>query len=100
MASMATDYESVRREVDTGLGTIGRLRIIARLGRNPDKRFTVYGISAMTHLKRSDVRANLSHLVEIGWVRKFETTPTTYQMNLSNEAATKLVDFLRSVGYL
>jgi Fic family protein len=97
---MATDYASVKKEIDTGLGSIGRLRIIAELGKSPEKRFTVYSISAMTRLKRSDVKANLSHLIEIGWVKKYESTPMMYQINLSHETATKLVEFLKSVGYL
>jgi Fic family protein len=100
MVSMATDYASVRREIDRGLGSVGRLRIIAELAREPEERLTVYNISAATHLKRSDVKANLAHLLAIGWVKEHRTYPVKYQINLSNETALKLVNFLRSIRYV
>ena|SRR5437870_5607083 len=97
---MAIDYSSVRREIDEALGSIGRIRIIAELAKVQDRRLTVYAISALTGLKRTDVKSNLIHLVSIGWVSEYRSLPIKYQINLNNSNAVRWTEFLRSTGYL
>lgn len=100
MASTTSDYARARYEIDVGLGSIGRVRIVAELARNPDRRMTIYAISAVTRLKRVDIKANLARLVEIGWVVAYRSPPPTkYQVNLKNETVSRWVEFLRSSGY-
>jgi len=100
MASTTSDFSRVKREIEVGLGSIGRVRITAALARNPDRRLTIYAISAATGLKRVDIKANLSHLVRIGWVNAYSSPPPTkYQINLSNATASRWAEFLRSSGY-
>jgi hypothetical protein len=100
MASTTSDFSKVKREIDVGLGSIGRVRITAALARIPERRMTIYAIAAATGLKRVDIKANLSHLVRIGWVNAYASPPPTkYQINLSNTTACRWVEFLRSSGY-
>src|SRR5579872_4242526 len=97
---MATDSSSIRKEIDEGLGSLGRIRVVAELAKDPERMLTVYAIAAVTHLKREDVKANLTRLVAIGWVKKYKFVPVKYQINLKNDAVLKLVNFLRTTGYL
>jgi DNA-binding MarR family transcriptional regulator len=97
---MATDYGTIRREIDEALGSIGRIRIIAELAKVHDRRLTVYAISALTGLKRTDVKSNLSRLVSIGWVNEYRSMPIKYQINLNNANTIRWIEFLRSTGYV
>jgi hypothetical protein len=97
---MATDQASRRHEVDEALGSLGRLRIVAELAKDPGRMLTVYAIASGTHLKRDDVKTNLVHLVAVGWVDKHAFVPIKYQINLRNTAAARFVEFLRETGYL
>jgi len=100
MGSAIAESVSVRDEIDEGLGSIGRFRIMAELARDPERRMTIYSIAAVTRLKRVDIKANLAHLVRIGWVRAHASSPPVkYQVDLSNARAARLADFLRSSGY-
>jgi hypothetical protein len=99
---MATERGAsyIRDEVDEALGSLGRLRIVAELARDPGRMLTVYAIAVGTHLKRDDVKSNLAHLLAVDWVRKLGFTPVKYQINLGNATAARFVDFLRETGYL
>jgi DNA-binding MarR family transcriptional regulator len=97
---MSVDHEAARRQIDEALGSIGRVRIIAELAKRPEKTFTVYAIAAVTGLKRTDVKANLVHLVAISWVKEYKSIQTRYQINLDNGIVKFWVEFLRSSGYL
>jgi hypothetical protein len=97
---MSVDHDNIRREIDEGIGSIGRIRIIAELARDPDKAFTTYAIVAATGLKRNDVKTNLARLVAIGWVKEHKSIHWTFQINLANKLVAEWVGFLRSTGYL
>jgi hypothetical protein len=97
---MATDHASSRQEIDEALGSLGRLRIVAELAKDPGRMLTVYAIATGTHLKRDDVKANLAHLVAVGWVDKHAFAPIKYQINLRNATTARFVEFLRETGYL
>src|SRR2546426_6789998 len=97
---MSVDHDNNRREIDEGIGSIGRIRIIAELARAPEKAFTIYAIVAATGLKRTDVKTNLARLVAIGWVKERKSIHSTFQINLANKLLAQWVGFLQSTGYL
>jgi DNA-binding MarR family transcriptional regulator len=100
MGSMIHEHAAARDEMDEAFGSIGRFRIMAELARHPGQRMTVYSIASVTRLKRTDIKANLSRLIRIGWVEAHESPlPVKYQINLTNTRAAKFAEFLRSTGY-
>lgn len=97
---MSVDHKAIRHEIDEGIGSIGRIRITAKLAKAPEKTYTIYALAAATGLKRTDVKTNLAHLVAIGWVRQYKSIQTKYQINPDNAMVKLWVEFLRSSGYL
>ncbi len=89
-----------RRVVEEGLGTIGRIKILAELSKKPDESFTKYAILKGTRLKRSDLKDNLRHLVSINWVKEYRSIYPKYQINLDNPAVQLLRDFFKKSGYI
>ncbi len=88
-----------RREIETGLGTLGRLKILGALAK--DKGFlTKYALERATGLKPVDVRNNLKILVEIGWVKEYKYQPRKFSLNLEKPNVAHLLEFLTKTGYV
>jgi hypothetical protein len=88
-----------RREIAEGLGSFGRIKIVAFLSKHPNEAFTRYALATGTGLKRRDLKQNLDHLVAIGWVKEHRSSYPKYQLNLGNERARLFAEFLQKVGY-
>ena len=61
---------------------------------------TIYLLHKKTGLKRDDIKSNLEDLMVIGWIRQAKYASVMYGLNAENEYITKLVAFLRDVGYI
>jgi DNA-binding IclR family transcriptional regulator len=90
---------SSKEIIETGLGTIGKIRIIKVLAEE-GKLATVYALHKKTHLKREDIKNNLDDLVRIGWVTQTRYANAMYGINRENSYVSRLVEFFNDVGYI
>ena len=93
------DPSARRKEIAEGLGTIGRIKVVASLAKRPNDALTKYALASETGLKRRDLKQNLDRLVAIGWVKEHKSVYPKYQLNLGNERARLFAEFLQKVGY-
>jgi len=87
-------------ELEAGLGCGAQFRVILHLALHPEESFTKYALVKATGLRTPAVQRQLNTLIELGWARKYESTPTRHQICLDNEAAQliyKLFNNLKSV---
>lgn len=82
-------------DIEAGLGSPGRIRILRVLLRRPGECFTRYALERLTGLKPVDVRRDLSVLVGLGWVRENPYDPRTYEINMDNEVVKVIAEFFR-----
>ena len=88
-----------KKTIETGLGSIGKIKIIRALAEE-QKMATVYLLHKKTHLKREDIKSNLDDLVRLGWVNQNRYANVMYSVNMENPYVSKLINFLRDVGYV
>jgi len=86
-------------KLELGLGSRGRMRIIAALAAQPETLFTKYSIQKATRLKASDVRRDLEVLVSISWLKRFPFKPEKYQLNRENEQVRRVIQLLGDLKY-
>lgn len=89
---------SSKEIIETGLGSIGKIRIIKALAEE-GKLATVYVLHKKTHLKREDIKNNLDDLVRIGWVTQSKYANVMYGINRENSYVSRLIEFFNDVGY-
>ena len=56
------------REVERGLGSVGKLKILRLLIERPDQVFTRYAIGQKVSNDPASIRSDLKTLVELNWV--------------------------------
>ncbi|HVX02385.1 MAG TPA: hypothetical protein VHA09_04460 [Nitrososphaera sp.] len=86
-------------DIETGLGSIGKIKIIRALAQEGNKMATIYLLHKKTGLKRDDIKNNLDDLIKIGWVKQTKYASVMYGLGESDQVA-KLVQFFRDVGYV
>jgi hypothetical protein len=94
-----SETTSSKEIVETGLGSIGKIRIIKALAEE-NKLATVYVLHKKTHLKRDDIKNNLDDLVRIGWVTQSKYANVMYGLNRENSYVSRLVKFFDDIGYV
>ncbi|MEM3648794.1 MAG: hypothetical protein QW506_06495 [Thermoproteota archaeon] len=82
---MKVKASDVWGEVEEGLGSVGKIRILRLLMAEPEECFTKYMLERATGLKPKDVKKSLEVLVGLGWVVENPCDPKTYRINLENE---------------
>ena len=87
----------VWREVEVGLGSAGKIRILRIMFDKPNQVFTKYGLERETGLKPVDVRSDLKTLIEIGWVKEHQYDPKTYEVNMENPVVKYLHEFFKQI---
>jgi hypothetical protein len=87
----------VWREVEAGLGSVGKIRILRVMFEKPSQVFTKYGLERNTGLKPVDVRSDLKALIKIGWVKEHQYDPKTYEVNMENPVVKQLYEFFKHV---
>lgn len=85
------------KEIEIGCGSIGRLKILREMIRNPDEYFTKYLLERKTGLKPVDVRSNLKILVDLDWIKEYAYDPKTYKVNMENDAVILVAEFFRKI---
>ena len=96
---MMSETMSSKEIIETGLGTIGKVRIIKALAEE-SKLVTVYVLHKKTRLKREDIKNNLDDLVRIGWVTRTKYANVMYGINRQNKYVSRLVEFFSDAGYI
>jgi len=87
------------KEVEIGLGSIGRLRILREMIEKSDEYFTKYTLEKKTGLKPVDVRSNLKILLDLNWVKEYEYDPKTYKIDMGNEGVSLIAEFFRKIKH-
>jgi len=87
------------KEVEIGLGSIGRLRILREMIEKSDEYFTKYTLERKTGLKPVDVRSNLKILTDLDWVKEYAYDPKTYKVDMDNEAVRLIAEFFRKIKH-
>ena len=98
---LARDPREVRRELEQGIGSRGRLRIIAALASRREEALSRYVLEKKTGIRSNFLDSDLKALLEIGWVEEVRESERLrkYRLNLGNETLLKVLEFLWSVGY-
>ncbi|HZC88380.1 MAG TPA: hypothetical protein VE199_02085 [Nitrososphaera sp.] len=95
---MSTEEETIKEIVESGLGSIGKIKILRALVEE-NKLATIYVLHKKTHLKRQDIKNNLEDLVKIGWVIEKKYANVMYGVNRENKYVDSLIRFFSDVGY-
>ena len=98
-SSMVSEAISTKQVIETGLGSIGKIKIIKALAEE-NKLATIYVLHKKTHLKREDIKNNISDLVKIGWVTQSKYANIMYGINRDNKYVNELIEFFNDVGYM
>jgi DNA-binding transcriptional ArsR family regulator len=98
VSARVEDEREIRKKIEKGLGSKGRLRILRELAKRST--MTKYALERKTGLSSICVRADLRSLVEIGWVREFPYRIRKYQINMDDKIVKETIDYFRRVGYL
>ena len=85
--------------IEKGLGGLGKLKLIKALAEE-ERMMTIYSLHKKTHLKREDIKRNLSDLIDIDWVREEKLANVLYRLNRQNENVQHLLTFLKNVEYI
>lgn len=84
--------------VEIGIGSLGKIRIISALAEE-NKLATIYLLHKRTHLKREDIKNNLSDLVSIGWVCQSKYANLVYSINRDDPLVMRFIACLKEMGY-
>ncbi len=88
----------VDREVERGLGSVGKLKIIRLLLDKPDQAFTRYAIGQKISNDPASIKSDLQTLVEINWVNEFKVQHLSkYSINLNKDVVKQLAVFFQEL---
>jgi DNA-binding transcriptional ArsR family regulator len=96
---MVSEAISTKQMIETGLGSIGKIKIIRALAEE-NKLATIYVLHKKTHLKREDIKNNIADLLKIGWVTQSKYANMMYGINRDNTYVSDLIEFFKNVGYI
>ncbi|MEM1582550.1 MAG: hypothetical protein QXK89_08595 [Candidatus Bathyarchaeia archaeon] len=82
-------------DVETGLGSVGRLRILKKMIEKPNEYFSKYALERATGLKPIDVRRDIEVLLNLGWIKEYGYDPKRYKINFENEVVKVIAEFMR-----
>ena len=98
-SSLVSQAINSKQIIETGLGSIGKIKIMKALAEE-NKLVTIYVLHKKTHLKREDIKNNISDLVKIGWVTQSKYANVMYGINRDNRYVNELLQFFNNVGYI
>lgn len=91
----------VDREVERGLGSVGKLKILRLLIERPDQAFTRYAIGQKISNDPVSIRSDLKTLVEINWVNEFKVQHLSkYSINLDKDVVRRLAAFFQELRHI
>ena len=98
-SNLVSQEMNSKQIIETGLGSIGKIKIIKALTEE-NKLVTIYVLHKKTHLKREDIKNNISDLLKIGWVTQSKYASIMYGINRDNKYVSELIEFFNDVGYI
>jgi len=88
-------------EVEIALSSIGKLKILRLLMKNPDHAFTRYEIGKKIPINPRDIKNNIQALLEIGWLKELKYGHLQkYSINIDHNIMQHLSSFFRDIGYI
>jgi len=87
-------------EVETGLGSSGRIKILRYLIQHSSRQYTKYSLRRPTGLKTEEISRQIQTLVELGWVKEFPIEPKTYGINMEDDVVKIISDFFQKLKLL
>jgi hypothetical protein len=94
-------HRQVDREVERGLGSVGKLKILRLLLDRPDQAFTRYAIGQKISNDPTSIRSDLKTLVEINWVNEFKVQHLSkYSINLDKDVVRQLAIFFQELRHI
>lgn len=88
-------------EVEKGLGSIGKLKILRLLIKKPNQAFTRYELGKKISNDPISIRNDLKALVQINWITELKIQHLNkYAINFNNDIVKRLADFLREIKYI
>lgn len=94
---MKDTQRTIWKELEKGFGSGSKFRILLQMALNPNEVFTKYALVKATGIRTPSVESQLKVLVKIGWIKEYDFTPKTYQINLENEVAKQTVEFFQKI---
>jgi hypothetical protein len=88
-------------EVETALSSLGKLKILRLLMKNPDHAFTRYEIGKKIPINPRNIKNNVQSLFEIGWLTELKYGYLQkYSINMDHNIVQHLSNFFRDIGYI
>ena len=84
-------------EVEDGLGSAGRLKILRYLTEHSNRQYTKYSLACSTGLTSREMQRQIEILVALGWVKEFPHEPKTYKILMEDEVVTQVAEFFRNL---
>ena len=98
---MGLESEKIVGEVERALSSPGKLKILKLLMKQPDHAFTRYEIGKTISLRPTDIKKDLTILVETGWVKELKIQHLQkYSINTDNALAKQFTDFFKRIRYI
>lgn len=98
---MGLESEKIVGEVERALSSPGKLKILKLLMKQQDHAFTRYELGKKISLRPTDIKNDLTVLVEVGWVKELKLQHLEkYSINMDNELAKQFTDFFKRIRYV
>jgi len=86
-------------EVENGLGSAGRIKILRYLIEHPNRQYTKYGLREPTGLESREIERQIGLLVDMGWVKEFPHIPRTYKIIMEDEIVKQVAEFFQKLRF-
>jgi DNA-binding transcriptional ArsR family regulator len=86
-------------EIEEGLGSRGRIRILHYLLEHSKQQFSKYVLRNNTGLTSKETSRQIQTLVKLGWVKEFSIRPKTYSANIENPIVKLISDFFYNLNF-
>jgi hypothetical protein len=88
-------------ELERGLGSVGKLKILRVLITDPRHAFTRYEIGKKVPNDPVSIRNDLNALIQVDWVKRYKIQHLDkYAVNMNNDVIKHLTTFFQSVKYI
>ena len=91
---------SIWEEIEKGFGSGSKFRVLLHLVLNSKKAYTKYALVKATGIRTPSVHNQLNILYDLDWIKEYNFTPKTYQINLDNKVVINIIDFFQKLKYL
>lgn len=94
-------HRNLPEEIEQGIGSIGKLKILRLLLSDPSHAFTRYEIGKKVANDPVSIRNDLATLTQLNWITHYKIQHLDkYSINLDHETVKALSDFFNAVRYL